>query len=172
MLEVCEMRKFIVLCVLVLMVMVMIPMAVRAATTQNVTITATPSYVSISNAPSTWAIGVIAASGTAATDAGYFVITNTSSVAINVSIWCTSTFTGGNAWTLASNGASASMVVGLYAGTVSGTWDKVVSASPGQVLKSLSASANQSWHMKLWAPTVFTDGVEKTGTVTISAASA
>lgn len=149
----------------------LIPFAVRAATTQNVTITATPSYISISNAPTTWAIGAIAASATSATAAEYFVITNTSSIAINVSIW-SGNFTGGAGWTLAADGAPASMVVGIYAGTVSGTWDKVVSASPGQVLKSIAASVNQSWHMKLFAPTVYTDGVEKTGTVTLSAAAA
>lgn len=168
------MRSFVMFKVLSLLaifavLVTMAPMVARAATTANVTITATPSFVSITNAPNSWAIGGIAASATAATAAEYFVITNTSSVAINISIWCSSTFTGGTSWTLASNGAPASMVVGLYAGTVSGTWDKVVSASPGQVLKSLSASANQSWHMKLWAPTVFVDGAEKTGTVVISA---
>lgn len=156
--------------IMFVLVVVMTPVITRAATTQNVTITATPSYISISNSPSSWDAGTLAQSATAATAANYFTVTNTSSVAINVSIWCTSSWTGGNAWTLASDGAPASMVVGLYAGTVSGTWDKVVSASPGQVLKSLSASANQSWHMKLWAPTVFTDGVEKTGTVTLSCA--
>ena len=164
--------------VIFVMLMVLAPVATRAATTATVSITATPSFISISNNSTggpNWNIGAVAQSGTAVTAAEYFVITSTSSVAVNVSIYVSATFTGGTAWTVATNGAPGSMIVGLYSGIVAGSFNDVISPTPGTVLKSMAgtqSSVLQSWHMKLWAPTVFVDGVQKTGTVTLSAAAA
>jgi len=143
-----------------------------AATTTTVTVTATPTYIAITVSPTTYDFSVVAASGTPSTTAGYFTITNSSSVATTISIWAIN-FTGGVGWTLNTTGAPGADTAGLYAGIVSGSFPITVTVSPGAALKtSLAATTNQTWHLKLMAPTSFTDGVQKSTTVTLSSAAA
>jgi len=143
---------------------------VLADSFDEVTVTATPSYISILNSPDSQGYGVITASSSNDTDAYYFTITNSSTVTTNVSIWA-GDFTGGTGWTLSDDGSIGADTAGMYAGTVSGSFDTVVKASPGNVLKSsLASSTNISWHLRLNAPSSFGDGAEKSSTVTVSAA--
>jgi spore coat protein U-like protein len=67
-----------------------------AATTQDVTVTATPTFISIANAPATMAFGAVAAGGSAVSGQAHFTITNTSSVPIDITIAAqTANWTGG-----------------------------------------------------------------------------
>ena len=59
-----------------------------AATSQDVTVTATPSFISISNSPGSYDFGLITESGTPNTGTGYFTVTNTSTVATDINIGC------------------------------------------------------------------------------------
>jgi hypothetical protein len=158
----------------VVMVLVMIPADTQAATTAQVVITATLSIIAITNALATWAPAAVAAGGTVATADDYFVITNTSTTITDISLVLSSdNFTGGGqTWLSASNGVPGSMIVGLSAGIAPATYDKVIttSATPVILITSLATLTNDSWHMKLRAPTVYIDGAAKVGTVTITAA--
>lgn len=169
------MRKFkrlIVTLGLVLVLMASFAAPAMAATSDDVTVTATPTYIAITNAPSTQGYGVIGLSSTNDTSAFYFTITNSSTVTTNISIWGTD-FTGGAGWTLSSDGSVGADTAGMYAGTVSGSFDVVVEASPGNTLKSsLASSTDTSWHLRLMGPSSVTDGAEKSSTVTVSAAAA
>ena len=159
------------LLIIAVLLLSLIPGIAQAATTSAVTVTVQPILISIVNAPTTYGFGSIAMAGTPTTTAGYFTITNTSGgTAINLSVYADN-FTGGVGWALASNASPGTNIAGMYAGIVSGTFNTVVTVSPGNVLKSgLSASTNQTWHLKLMAPTEYTDAVLKTTTVTVSAA--
>ena len=155
-------------------VTLLVPLARQAlaATTDDVTVSATPSYIAISNSPETQDYGVIATSSDNDTAAAYFTITNTSTVVTNITIYGTN-FTGGAGWTLSADGSVGADTAGMYAGITSGSFDVVVTASPGNTLKaSLASSANQTWHLRLKAPSSFSDGAEKESTVTVSAAAA
>jgi hypothetical protein len=149
----------------------MVPLVVNAATTDTVTITVTVNYISIANAPNTWAVGQVATSSTTATASNYFVVTNTSNVAITLTL-TGANFSGGVAWTLSDTAAAGSLIVGLKAGTA-GASGVIIKSSPGSTLvTSLAASTNYSWNMTFYAPTAVTDGVQKTGVVTITATAA
>jgi ABC-type transport system substrate-binding protein len=166
-------RIFSLLAIFAMMVAVA-PARTQAATTAQVVITATLSYIAITNAPTTWAPAAVAAGGTVATADDYFVITNTSTTITDISLVLSSdNFTGGGqTWLSASNGVPGSMIVGLSAGIAPATYDKVIttSATPVILITSLATLTNDSWHMKLRAPTVYIDGAAKVGTVTITAA--
>ena len=155
---------------LVLTIVMVLP--AFAATTTTVTVTATPTYIAITVSPTTYDFTVVAASGTPSTTAGYFTITNSSSVATTISIWAVA-FTGGVGWTLNTTGAPGADQAGMYAGIVSGSFPITITTSPGAALKtSLAATTNQTWHLKLMAPTSFSDGVQKSTTITLSSAAA
>jgi hypothetical protein len=163
--------KRIILTTLSVLVLSTIPFASAfAATTANVTVTATPSFVAITNSPSTYDFATVAASATPASGTGTFTISNTSSVAINITIWAVA-FTGGTGWTLNTTGSPGADQAGLYAGITGSTYPTVVTTSPGaELAHSITASASQTWGLKLMVPTSFTDGTQKTTTVTVSAA--
>jgi len=160
-----------ILLVIMIAMVALVPMMTRAATTSQVVVTVHPLFISISNSPSIYEFsGFVGENTTPTTTANYFTIANYSSVAIDISIAATN-FTGGIGWTLASNATPGSMIAGMYAGIVSGTFDTVIKTSPGNALKTnLAASENQTWHLQLMAPIVYADGVTKESTITVSAA--
>jgi len=57
-----------------------------ADTSADVTVTATPGWVSITNLPATFDFGVVLASTTPNTTTSYFAITNDSTVAMDINI--------------------------------------------------------------------------------------
>ena len=169
-----KLKIFSMILVCLVMLVMIAPIVALAATTATVTITATPTYIAIDNTPSSYGFGAIAVSATPSTTAGYFTIGNSSTTSTNVSIWGTD-FTGGSTWTLNTLGSPGSFIVGMYAGVISGSFNIVVTTSPGNVLKSsLAASTTQTWHLKLMCPTNFgtTDNAAHSSTITISAAAA
>lgn len=157
-----------------------------AATSAEVNITATPSYVSITNAPGDWALGTINTTedywwngtepGFPLTDDNCTAnITNDGSVDVNVTVQGF-TFAGGVTWTLADTAAEDVVVVKVG---ISGVTDEpnmtVLNGTAGQPLvEGLTWNGTNFtyWEIMIESPTGFTDGVEKSMNLTLSAAAA
>jgi len=99
-------------------------------------------------------------------------VTNDGSVAVNINV-TGSNFTGGVGWTLA--GTPAQNTVTLKAGK-SGDANEpamvTLTTSPQGFISSLAAAGAKKWEIKMETPTSYTDGVEKSGSVTLTAAAA
>ena len=139
-----------------------------AQTSQDVTVTATPSYISISNLPTSFDFATVDEGGTPNTGTGHFTITNDSTVNITVSIGCDG-WAGTTPWTYGIAGADtgqlkASANTGLYTVTVpSGSTATLDTTSiPGDAVQ---------WELQLDCPTSFSHGYEQTTTVTVTAVS-
>jgi len=160
-------------------------MPVMAATTQDVTITATPTYIALTNSEATWAVGVVTASTaywwTAddnAPDPEPFeaadmksTITNTGSVAEDIDIKVAA-FTGGDGWAISTDDSPAEGEISIRAG-VTGTTNEAgmvqVITTDNELTGSLAAAGTIKWCMEMETPASFTDGAEKTGVVTLTA---
>jgi len=131
------------------------------------------STVEIGDSPLTYNFGALAESATSATGLDYFTITNSSGFAVNITISGTD-MSGGNSWDLADDGNVGNMIYALKAGLDGGSYNIIVrETAPFNTLKSnLPSGSTQKWGMTLYAPSTFTDGVAKTGTVTITAVAA
>lgn len=145
-----------------------------ASTTADVTVTATPSYIAIGVTPTTYDFGVVAASSNTTTaNTTYFLISNNSSVTTNMTISVTgATWTGGTVWTHSDTGTPGADTVGLYAnaGGTFGTGDVLVkNAAPNKIKTNQAATTNFSYGLDLLAPTSFSDGVQKTNVVRVTA---
>ena len=174
--------KRLVISVVLAIALVIIPASgVLAATTQDVLVTATPIYVSISNTPGTEALGTVAASSTtwahgSAPSAPLddatctFTVTNDGSVAENIGIEATNP-TGGIGWTLA--GTVGENIVVMKAGFEGETHAEmqVVTTSNEAFISSLAAAGDIDWEFSLETGT-FTDGAEKSSTITLTATAA
>jgi len=168
-------RTTIVVIVMSLLVAILPVGLALAQTSQDVTVTATPSFISITNDPDSWPIGTVSAGSTPNTTADYFLITNTSSEAIDISINCTG-WTGGPGWTY---GAPAEDTANLAASSGNSTgggsggagdYDIDVPNGPSTLLiDAVAVGVNPNWELKLNAPTSFTFGDQQTTTVTITA---
>lgn len=159
-----------ILSILVLALMLVFAIPVSAATTQDVAVNATPAFVTITNAPDNWGFGVVATSTNYSTAVGEFTITNGSTVAIDISIGCNSTWAGGNDWTHDDTGTPGATTAALYATPNTVAWNVIVkNSAPQNLVTSLAASTPQDWGLRLMAPTSFDDGVLKTTTVTLTA---
>lgn len=156
--------------ILALFVMLIAPVTVFAATTQDVAVNATPAYVSISNSPDNYSFGVVKVSTNYSTGICYFNVTNGSTVATDVSISCDATWAGGVTWAHDDTGTPGSDTAALYASDGDGTFNVIVkNGTPNDIVNNKAASTNWDWELRLMAPTVFTDGVLKTTTVTLTA---
>lgn len=186
------MRKLLVL-ILVLALSLIPTTSIMAATTQDVTVTATPSYIDIANAPGTWTLNGITGSGKIAVDTIYyanplgdttpptgtpvdgecrFTITNTSSIAIDLSV-NSGDFSGGDAnMTNGDTGANGATSYGGYSyfSGVVGTTQMDTSGS-GVGKDALAATTNIKWGAQIETQTnAWTGGGASTCTMTISAA--
>lgn len=164
-------KLFIGVAIAVLLLFSVVP--AMADTSQDVTVTATPTYISIANTPTSYDFGVVAASSTPATTSGYFSIDSTSTVITNIAIAVTTTsWSGGVGWTHSDTATAGADTAGLQAGT-GGTNDIIVkNASPNNLVSSLAADTDYSWNLQLIAPTSFSDGAEKTIIVRLTATAA
>lgn len=127
----------------------------------------------ISSTPSSWSVNSgtpVDTSSTYTTGLTHFQITNNSGGAIDIDIRGTD-MTGGNTWTLSDTATPGSMTYGLKAGLDGGDYTIIVKKnSPyNDLVTGLADSGTQDWGLKLYTPTVYTDGATKTGTVTITA---
>ncbi len=169
--------------------------SVFAATSQEVTITGTPSFAGISNSPSTWLLNGITGSGLIDVNTVYysnplgdttapaganvvdgecrFTITNTSSIAIDLTVIC-SDFSGtGDTMTNSNDGSNGAGTYGAYcwySGMVYA--DKVVMKSVGSAAMktNLAASTNIKWGAEIETRTgAWTSTDNMTATMTITA---
>jgi len=157
--------------ILMALALVVIPVGSAFADnpTADVTVYATPTFISITNSQSAWNLGVVAASSHNNTGTGYFAVTNDSTVNITVTIQCTSTWEGGaNDWTY---GAPAENTAQLKASAGTGAYTiTVLTASAVTLYTTTTAGDDFTWELQLDAPTSFTFGNAQQCTVTITAA--
>lgn len=166
---------------LILVIGMVIP--VSAATTQDVTVTATPTYLAITNSEASWAVGVVATSGTywwtgdtTAPEEPFIdgdmksTITNTGSIASDVDVKVAA-FTGGVGWTISTDDTPAAGEISLRAG-ITGTANEAgmiqIITTDTELVDNLAAAGTKKWCMEMETPASFTDGVEKSGTVTLT----
>lgn len=125
----------------------------------------------ISNTPDNYDFGQVVESANYTTGLGQFNVTNNSGGAVSITIQSTN-MTGGTQWTISDTATPDEDIFGLKAGT-SGDGDYVTVVkgnSPyNDLVSGLADSANTTWGLQLFTPTLFSDGTEKTCTVTITA---
>ena len=143
------------------------------ATTKNFT-TLSACSPSISLNVSSWSVNggsPVATSSNYATGIAYFRITNNSGGAVTITIGGTD-MTGGNAWDLADDGSPGNMIYGMYAGLddADDLYDIIVreTATYNTLVAGLVDAATQDFGLKIWTPTVYTDGVAKSGNITLT----
>ncbi len=154
---------------ILVVVTVSVPTVVFAATSDTVSINATPSYVTISNSPDNYGFGNVAVSTNTSTSQNYFTITNGSSINIDIAISTNATWAGGNTWSHSDTGTPGSTTAALFATPDTAAWNIIVKNATPNDLYSSMADASPDWGLRLLAPTVFDDGVLKTNTITLSA---
>jgi len=100
-------------------------------------------------------------------------VTNGSGFAINITIGGID-MTGGITWTLADDGSPGTNIYGLKAGLEGGSYDIIVKKNTpySALVSGLADSVTQRWGLKLYVPTTFSDGIQKTGTITLTATAA
>ena len=157
--------------------------AALAATTADVTVTATPTYIAMTNSEATWALGAVlentsywwTTAGTAPAEpfvAGDMksTITNTGSVAEDFSVHAHN-FTGGVGWTLHATVPNANVVVlsvGITGCANEAAMLDLVDTTPQSFVSNLAAAGTVKWCALLKTGT-FGDGVAKSATVTLTA---
>lgn len=144
-----------------------------AATTADISVTATPTYIAISCDQASYDFGTVAASTDENTATDWATITNSSSVQTDQTISVTAaSWAGGATWTHSDTATAGADTAGLLANK-DGTWgvsDIIIkNASPNFISENQGAGGTYSFGIKLVAPTSFTDGVEKSITIRISA---
>jgi len=145
-------------------------MAFAAATTQNVTINATPGWVSISNNLTTFDFGTVLADTDENTTLNGFNVTNEGSVACNITIGCNGWAKDGSTnWTYGAAGSNTGQLsFALSAGSFPGT--TIPSGSTVSFKTDLDNGASQQWGVQLDAPNAFTHGDAQQDTITLTAA--
>jgi len=160
-------RRLIVSAALVL-VLLAVPMVALAGTSEDVSVDATPSYLCIVNAPSTWTLNGITGNSKIAPDTIYysnplgdttppsatvvdgdcrFTITNTSSVAIDLTVNC-SDFIGGDAMLNSGTGSNGVGEYGAYCWHSGMTYSSkvvVLTTGSGVMKDALAATTDIKW---------------------------
>jgi hypothetical protein len=157
---------------LVALLLVLVPTGlVGAATTADITVNATPQYITISVNISTYDFGTVANGSVTNTTGGHFGITNDSGVQTDQTIGVTSAnWTGGVGWVHNATCTPGKATAGMKAQRVGQSWVIVKYSSPNYIYENCAASTNYSFDLSLHAPTEFTDEVEKSIVVRITAA--
>lgn len=126
----------------------------------------------ISNTPNNYAFGIVSEGSTSATGLTHFEVTNNSGFVVNITVGGTD-MTGGATWTLSDNATPGTDMYGLKAGLAGDNYTVIVRKSPYNILVSnLADNSSQQWGLQLLAPTSFSDGGSKSGTVTLTATQA
>lgn len=148
----------------VIMLMLVAPSIALAATTADVTVTATPTYIAMTNTPPTYDFGALVAGVNKASASTTFTANNTGSVTSNISIIAILTggnWSGGEGWIHSNVGTAGASQAGLIAG-LSGWVGNVTVSSTSQWFKTgLAAATTQQWGLEIQTPTSFGDGVQK-----------
>ncbi len=153
-----------------------------AATTADVTITATPEYLAMTNNSGNWTIGAVAEATEVYFTADSLVpaepladldmkgtLTNTGSVTSDIAIKAYA-FTGGVGWTISADSTPGADEVSIRAG-ITGMANRAamiqVILTDLDLKTSLAAAGTIMWCMELKTGT-FTDGVAKSGSVRLT----
>ena len=161
------MKKLLLSLVLAIVLVLSLGIPVLALTSADVTVTATPSYISITNAPGDFDFATVDESSTPDTTTSYFTITNDSTVNITVSIVCVG-WAGTTPWTYGAAGADTGQ---LKTSDGDGAYDVIVDDVTPITLSTTSTPGDDVlWELQLECPTTFSHGYEQTTTVTVSAA--
>jgi hypothetical protein len=96
-----------------------------------------------------------------------FTVTNNGSSAVQIK-WKATDFTGGEGWLLGAPDATHARLTVYISGASTGT---ALTTSDQQLIATLAAAAHKHWDLKLETPTgAPADGVQKSSTITITAA--
>ncbi len=168
------MKRILISLVLALLLILGTALPAMAATTADVTVTATPTFIGITVSPTSYDFGTVADSSTTNTTTTYFTINNTSSVQTDQTISVTgTTWSGGVTWAHSETATPGADTVGLKA-QKGGTWGAaaviVKNGTPNYIAENQAANTNYSFGLSLLAPTSSTDGVQKSVTVRVTAA--
>ena len=168
------MKKLFISLILAIALIMLPAIPILAATTADVSVTATPEYIAIADNVTTIDYGVVSASSTPYTDTSQVGITNTSTVQTDQTISVTtSTWAGGVTWTHSDTATAGADTAGLEANR-GGSWESgdiiVKNTSPNYIYENCPATTDYDYGLQLIAPTSFGDGVEKSITVRVSAA--
>jgi hypothetical protein len=171
-----------VIAVLMALALTVVPAAgVLAASSADVSVTADPIYVSISNGPASEALGNVAensitwAYGSTPNDplddaTCTFTVSNDGEVDVNIAIKAID-FTGGSGWTLAGTAGVDTVVMKAgYEGQNHSAMITLTTSSQA-FISSLTVGNDIDWEFNLETGT-FTDGVLKTGGITLTASQA
>ena len=159
--------------VLLALLSMLVPAQVFASTNADVTVNATPEYISIAVNITDYDFAGVAPSTWTNTTTSHFGITNTSTVTTDNTIKVlASTWVGGNPWTHSDDGVPGSNIVALKSnkGGTWGTGDVIVAYTTPLVLASSQAAMTDwAFGLALGAPTEFSDGAQKGNCVRITA---
>jgi hypothetical protein len=157
----------------------LMPVTVMAVTTADVTVTATPEYLAMTNSEDNWTIGNIAEAATKWwTPTGVApaeplvdgdmnsTIANTGSVTSDVAVHGHA-FTGGVGWAITGAGADAVTMKWGITGDANIAAMTTLTTSDVDLKANLAAAGTIKWCMSLLTGT-FTDGVAKSTTVTLT----
>ncbi len=128
----------------------------------------------ITNSPSSWSVNSgspVDANSNYSTGLTFFTVTNNSGGAVDIAISGTDMTGGGYTWALSDTATPGDMTYGLYAGLSGGDYTTIVKKnSPfNNLVTGLADSGTQDWGLKIYTPTVYSDGNAKSGTVTVTA---
>jgi hypothetical protein len=128
-------------------------------------------YPEATVAPTSYNFGIVATSSTTNTGLDTLTITNTGTVAIDITISGTD-LTGGTTWTLSDNATAGADIYGLKAGLEGGDYTIIVkkTAAYNTLKSNLAIAGTQKFGLQLLAPTSLSspaDAVQKSGTVTL-----
>jgi hypothetical protein len=180
--------------VFVALLLALLPVSqVFAATSQDVTVTASPAFIGIANAPSTWTLNGITGGGKANINTTYyanplgdttapsatvvdgecrFTITNTSTIATDLTVNI-GHFTGGDAMQNGDTGANGANQYGAYSWCSGMLYSgKVIAKTTGSgVMKdALAATTNIKWGAEILTQTdAWSSASDQTATMTITA---
>ena len=130
----------------------------------------------ISNASDMWDVNSgtpVAVSSEYATGLDYFAVTNSSGGAVTITIQGEDLIGDGDDWTLSDTATAGNMTYGLKAGLNGDDYNIIVKKTEGggynTLVANLADSGSQKWGLEMYTPTVYTNGNDKTGVVTITA---
>ena len=145
---------------------IIILLAVFSLIVTSVPVLKVNAQVDISNFPSNYAFGTLEENSSYPTDLDYFTVTNNSAYPVNITI-SGSNMTGGIPWTLSDTPGTDTY--GLRAGLKDGSYNITVTTTNTTLIGNLTDNSSQQWGFELLSPTSFSDGVEKSGNVTLTA---
>ena len=128
--------------------------------------------VDISNTPNEWQLGTISASSVHQTGLDHFTVTNNSGYDIRITIRGSDMNGAGATWTLSDDASQGTDIYGLKAGLYEidgGSYNVTVNKTDTVLIDNLPDTSSRQWGLQFLAPAEFTDGAEKSGTVTLTA---